>query len=98
MTEFGNDCFKTCPKECVAVKYSASFVAKSVSLDHHFYQDETWFYFYFSDLSYQEITQIPKVTLPGVVGNIGGALGVFIRLNFVSIFELIEYFVEAYLF
>jgi hypothetical protein len=51
-------------------------------------------YFYFSDLSYLEITQIPKINEYSLIASIGGSLGLFVGIRFLSLVEVVEYIID----
>ena len=52
------------------------------------------FRIYYDDLLYTQISQHPKVLLIDLISNIGGILGLFLGVSFLSIIELIELFLE----
>lgn len=52
---------------------------------------------YYEDLSYTYISQTPKMELSEFISNIGGILGLFIGISFLSLAELIEIFIEILL-
>lgn len=91
MKEFEAGCLENCPKECKVVKYAAEMTTKTYAVTN-----ETKFSFYLSDLYFVQTSQIPKVTMSSLIGNIGGTLGVFIGLNFLSMVELMEFIVEVF--
>lgn len=95
MVEFGSVCLEECPKECTTVKFKSELLARSNSSSFPIDETETLFSFYFETLDYDKASQIPKITLSALIANIGGALGVFIGVKFLSIVELIEYIVEV---
>lgn len=76
-----------CPKECEETKYD-SVVS---SYDNPYLSVQVAFL----DLSYIEISQIPKMTGVSLLSNIGGALGLFIGVRFLSLLELFEYLAEV---
>ena len=47
-------------------------------------------YIYYEDLTYAEIGQIPKVTGPDLISDIGGTLGLFLGVSLMSFVEVIE--------
>ena len=49
---------------------------------------------FYKNLEYTRITEIPKLERVDLVANIGGLLGLFIGLSFLSFGELIEIFFE----
>ena len=46
------------------------------------------------DFSSLEITQIPKFTSFNLVSTIGGTLGIFVGIRFLSIVEVVELFMD----
>ena len=52
------------------------------------------FNIYYQDLSYSEITQIPKSDIIDLVSGMGGLLGLFIGVSFLSFAEVIEVILE----
>ncbi len=48
----------------------------------------------FDSLKYNKITQSPKITLSGLISNIGGSSGVFLELSFPSICRAVDYFLR----
>ena len=56
-----------------------------------------WLGINYEDLSYTQISQIPKTTLPDLISNIGGILGVFLGLSLLSFVEILEFLLEVLL-
>ena len=52
---------------------------------------------YYESLKYTLISQQPKTQLLNLIPNIGGALGLFIGISFLSFIEIIELFIEIIL-
>jgi hypothetical protein len=50
---------------------------------------------YYNDLKYTKISQIPKTLLVDLISNMGGILGLFIGISFLSFGELIEMLLEV---
>ena len=59
--------------------------------------DSLEFEVWYSDLSYIEISQTPKMTGFSLMNEIGGALGLFVGITFLSLLELFEFFFEIFL-
>lgn len=81
-------CVQYCPIECKTSSYL--FEISSLAIKSNF----TRFKIYYRELKYTHITQEPKVILINLIANVGGAFSLFIGLSFISIFELIEIFIE----
>ena len=83
-------CKEFCPLECDTISYSVNF---NVYTD----LDETMFSVYFESLKYTLISQIPKEKGFDLLSNVGGILGLFIGVSFVTLFEICELFIEMLL-
>ena len=82
-----NKCQQYCPLECDSVSYSVQ--QKSFLIENDMY-----FYVYFESLKYTSISQTSKLKGFDLFSNVGGILGLFIGVSFVSFFEICELFVE----
>lgn len=83
-------CLKYCPLECDSFVYS---IEKFSSFSANY----TGIAVYFEELKYTLITQEPKTPIFDLVANVGGILGLFIGVSFLSFVELIEIFLEVIL-
>ena len=54
------------------------------------------FIFYFDESKYTEISQIAKTSLPDIVSNVGGTLGLFLGLSLLSFIEIFDFIIEAF--
>ena len=82
-------CENGCPKQC----YSDQFSVIPTSSYPLF--GETSFIFALTDFSSLEIIEIPKMPLYLLFAAIGGCLGNFIGLRFISVIEIVELCVEV---
>ena len=57
--------------------------------------DLVMFNVYYDELEYTNISQLPKMDFFDLVSNIGGNLGLFIGISFLSLAEIIELFLET---
>ena len=92
--EFDADCERKCPKECSLTKFDALVNNPDVSVN---FSDFLEFKFYYLDLSYIETSETPKMSGYSLLNEIGGALGLFVGVTFLSFLESIEFFVEIFL-
>ena len=82
-------CEQNCIQECDSVKYSA------IPTDTEPKESNmTVFYFTLTDFSSLEISQIPKMSVFNLISSIGGALGLFIGIRFMSLVEVVELFID----
>lgn len=93
--EFYNSCKNECPKSCAWTEYS-----KTEPITEYVKNFEpsvsTLTRFIFSvEFSSLEISQIPKMTGFSYISNIGGSLGLFMGISFLSFVELIEFFIDV---
>jgi hypothetical protein len=51
---------------------------------------------YYQSLKYTSITQIPKTKVFDLISNLGGTLGLFIGVSFVTLFEFGELLIECF--
>ena len=54
----------------------------------------TGIYVYYEDLRYTWINQQPKIQFIDLISNIGGSLGLFVGISFISFLELFEILIE----
>ena len=54
-------------------------------------------YIYYNKLSYKFISQNPKTEMFNFISNIGGLLGVFLGISFLSFIEIFEIIYEIFL-
>ena len=50
---------------------------------------------YYKELKYALITQEPKTEIFNFISNIGGILGLFLGISFLSFIEILEMFLEV---
>ncbi len=94
-TEFDSECKEQCPQECTTNKFS--LFLNNLNIGSNFSEFELKFKFYYLDLSYTEISQTPKISGYSLLNEIGGALGLFVGITFLSLFELFEFLFEIFL-
>ena len=82
--KFGSKCNKECFKECTSTKLYAllnvSDLGSNISGTMEFFVE-------YPDLSYTEIRQTPKMRGYSLLNEFGGALGLFVGVTFLSLFE-----------
>jgi hypothetical protein len=59
--------------------------------------DLVYFTVYFEDSAYTSISEIPKMSFLDLIANIGGNLGLFIGISFLSFAEFIELLIEIFI-
>lgn len=89
--ENDTDCLMDCPLECSSIKFDA-IVSNYVSSTNE--NGSVKFYMSYLDSSYIEVSQSPKMSEFTLISSIGGALGLFVGIRFLSIVELLEYLAE----
>ena len=83
-------CFDYCPLECDSISISYSINA----YDSNASKDYVTIYVFYKTLKYTSITQQAKTKGRQLVSNLGGYLGLFVGLSFVSLFEIAEILIE----
>lgn len=53
---------------------------------------------YYKDLGYQQYDEVEKTTLPDLAANIGGLLGLFLGMSFLSFVELFDILLQIFLY
>ena len=90
-------CVIECPEKCDSVKYETFYSFTKFERNNSFnvkIDDYVAFGVYFDSLDYTLIDQIPKMNKLDLISNIGGNLGLFIGVSFLSFAEIIELFIE----
>ena len=83
------ECEKKCPRQCE----SAKLVFKTT--EDYSLNGYTALWFHMSDLSFFKITQIPKMNEFSLISSIGGSLGLFIGISFLSFIEILDFLIEV---
>ena len=85
-------CSEYCPLECDSVSFTVGVNNLKVLND---VKNETVLLFaFYRSLQFTWITEQPKMKLEDLISNVGGYLGLFVGLSFVSLFEVAELIVE----
>jgi hypothetical protein len=93
-----NTCFD-CPEECDSIQYDKSHSFTKISTHNEAFtnfQIDNYVFLnvYYENLQYTVIDQIAQMNVFDLISNIGGNLGLFIGISFLSFAELIELLVE----
>jgi len=83
-------CFD-CPEECDSIQYDVSHSITKLSIQN---ENIVSFTVYYENLQYTVIDQIAQMNVFDLISNIGGNLGLFIGISFLSFAELIELLVD----
>ena len=76
---YNNYCRSICPQECNKVKYFNSISNSKIDSQlNHSSEDIVYLSIYFGSMSYIEYSEIPSITIYGLVSNLGGTLGIFL--------------------
>ena len=89
LIEFKNVCNRKCPQECDSTRYDVIASSSKVK-----FENLTGIEVRLSSLDYTEFSQVPMVNIFSLISNIGGALGLFIGLQFLSLIEFVEFVIE----
>lgn len=105
-------CSDYCPLECDSASFEIShdfepIISYSKSSNGFYYKKfQTYenisrsflsLHIYYEDLKYTLISQSPKMQVYDLVSNIGGTLGLFLGMSFLSFVEIFEVFLESFL-
>jgi len=83
-------CEQYCPLECDSVSYSTEVTSVP--------EEDGYIHLriYYENLQYTSITQIPKEEVFDLIASLGGSLGLFIGLSFMTVFEIGELLIESF--
>jgi len=85
-------CGNECPLECDSIEYETSLSFNKFITNNS--DNLVNFNLFYTSLDYTMIDQIGKMNGFDLISNIGGNLGLFIGISFLSFAELIELFIE----
>lgn len=83
---FDAPCQEQCPQECHSTKFDV--------LISGYADSQLSFYITYQDTSYIEIRETAKMNGYSLIAEIGGALGLFVGITFLSLLEFLEYLSE----
>ena len=88
-------CGEKCPKECGSSKFGTLVLSaqRTVPLRPPFYS-ATKMEFFVADFSSLLITQIAKMSSFELVANVGGTLGLWVGISFMSVVDLVVFLAE----
>ncbi len=92
--EFDSVCEDKCPKECTTITFDTLINNPNM---HPNSSNNLDIYVWSLDFDYIEINQTPKMSGYSLLNEIGGALGLFVGITCVSLFEFLEFFFELFL-
>ena len=92
--EFDLVCKEQCPKECTTLDFEILVNNPVLAFNS---SNKLVFKIWYLDFNYIEISQTPKMSGYSLLNEIGGALGLFVGISFLSILELFEYLFEIFL-
>ena len=92
--EFDSVCKEECPKECTTITFDTLINNPNM---HPNSSKNLDIYVWSLDFDYIEINQTPKMSGYSLLNEIGGALGLFVGITCVSLFEFLEFFFELFL-
>ena len=84
-------CLETCPLECKITKYFLTLSKFPVDRE----PIETSVHVAFSSIDYVRVTDIPKTSPEGLISNVGGTLGLFLGMSFLSFVEIVEFIIQV---
>jgi len=88
--ELNEKCIPFCPLECDSIKYEQSMYSNQIDVSSIVSLN-----IFYESLEYTVINQKAKMDEFDLISNIGGNLGLFIGVSFLSLAEFIELFVET---
>ena len=105
------DCLAQCPLECDSVDYSFTVSSSAypsvyfydlykdrlpmVSSYDEFKESLATIKIYYPALSYTKLSELPKTSVVDLLSSIGGTLGLYIGISFLSLVEIVEILLES---
>ncbi len=83
---YPGNCSQHCPLECLSNIFE---VSEGITYFDEQAANFVWINFFYNDNQYTELTQSVKTTVADLVSNIGGLLGLFLELSFMSAYRLV---------
>lgn len=100
-------CSPFCPLECDSISYEVISSFNRLPSDRIYFpfknltindsKNLVFFNIFYTDLKYTSISEIVKMYVLDLISNIGGNLGLFIGISFLSFVEIIELIIELIL-
>lgn len=87
---YHGNCSHLCPPKCLNIEYQTS----TTSYTRADRNKSAYLVFYLKNNRYTEITQRVKTTEIDLIANIGGVLGLFLELSFVSVYRFIVFIID----
>ena len=107
--QIDNECLSNCPLECDSVQYDLSlssssypsrqaydlFSSQVVGLSYEQVKSRTLeLNIYYAELSYTKISESPQTSIIDLFSNIGGTMGLYVGVSFLSFVEIVEALLE----
>ena len=107
-----SSCLSSCPLECESIQYDLSISSSNYPSIYQYdvYQSTLGGMTYdelkersialnifYSNLNYLQISESPKTSLNDLMSNVGGTLGLYIGISFLSLIEIVEIVCEIFL-
>ena len=93
-SELDSECKEQCPKEFSSVKFEVLLNIPDRGTNIN---DTLEFHVWYLDLGYIKRSQTPKMSGFSLLNEIGGALGLFVGVSFLSLLEFLEFLFEIIL-
>lgn len=96
--DYMNGCSE-CPQECNIARYEMEVLETDYSAFNDSYASTLELntfemYFYYEEIAYTKITQIPLITSASLFSKIGGLLGLFIGFRILGFIDILQFFIE----
>ena len=104
-TSIDSSCLSLCPLECDSIQYDLSISSSNFPSRYAYdvYKSDLggltydqlkersiYLNIFYSNLNYLQISESPKTSLNDLMSNVGGTLGLYIGISFLSLIEIVE--------
>jgi hypothetical protein len=109
--EISHECLDQCPLECDSVSYELTLSSSDFPSRFVYERYKSFFpmseyelfkkmsvsvNIYYPSLEYSKLTELPKTSVIDLFSSIGGTLGLYIGISFLSLIELVEIVMEVF--
>ena len=110
-SEIDDECVGQCPLECESIDYGLTISSSSYPTKFYFefYKDylnytndfdelKSSLYkinIFYPNLGYSKLEEMPKTSVIDLLSNIGGTMGLYIGISFLSLVEIVEIILEV---
>ena len=110
-SEIDEECLSQCPLECESIDYDLTISSAAYPTRNYFEFNKDYFNgtrdfeelrsslykinIFYPNLGYVELEELPQTSVIDLLSNIGGTMGLYIGISFLSLIEIVEVVLEV---